>query len=69
MIRRHGRGGFRLDVRRLHRGEGGFPEECVVNVTPAFTVDCVEKIGTLSGQRIRDEVIDGIRIVIEPRAV
>jgi len=31
-------------------------------------VDCVEKIGTLSGRRVR-EIIDGVRLVIEPRAV
>lgn len=56
---------------RLRKGEGGLPKECVVNVSQVFTVDkvdCVEKIGTLSGRRAR-EIIDGVSIVIEPRAV
>jgi mRNA interferase MazF len=56
---------------RLLKGEGGLPKESVVNVSQVFTVDrqdCTEKIGSLSGQRIR-EIIDGVRLVIEPRAV
>ena len=56
---------------RLRKGEGGLPRECVVNVSQVFTVDkvdCVEKIGTLSGRRVR-EIIDGVRLVIDPRSV
>jgi len=56
---------------RLRKGEGGLPKESVVNVSQIFTVDrqdCSEKIGSLSQRRIR-EIIDGARLVIEPRAV
>jgi mRNA interferase MazF len=55
----------------IRKGEGGLPKESVVNVSQVFTVDrvdCVEKIGTLSGRRVR-EIIDGVTLVIEPRAV
>ena len=56
---------------RLRKGEGGLPKESVVNVSQVFTVDkadCAEKIGTLSPRRVC-EVVDGVRLVIEPRAV
>ena len=56
---------------RLRKGEGGLPKESVVNVSQVFTVDkadCAEKIGTLTGRRVR-EIIDGVMLVIEPRSV
>lgn len=56
---------------RLRKGEGGLPKESVVNVSQVFTidkVDCVEKIGALAGRRVR-EIIDGVKLVIEPRSV
>jgi mRNA interferase MazF len=55
----------------LRKGEGGLPKESVVNVSQLYTVDrhdCVEKIGALSNRRMR-EIIDGVQLVIEPRAV
>jgi mRNA interferase MazF len=56
---------------RLRKGESGLPKESVVNVSQIFTLDrqdCTDKIGALSARRIR-EVIDGVRLVLEPRAI
>lgn len=56
---------------RLRKGEGGLLQESVVNISQVYTVDksdCVEKIGTLSVRRVR-EIVDGVRLAIEPRAV
>jgi mRNA interferase MazF len=53
----------------LEAGEGDLPEQSVVNVSQILTIDksqLGEKIGTLSAQRVR-QIIDGIRLVIEPR--
>lgn len=53
----------------LDHGEADLPKQSVVNVSQIFTVDkrCLgERIGTLSHQRIR-QILDGIRLVIEPR--
>jgi mRNA interferase MazF len=53
----------------LDAGEADLPEQSVVNVSQIFTVDkrtLTEKIGILSTQRLR-EVLDGVRLVIEPR--
>lgn len=47
----------------LARGEANLPKRSVVNVSQIFTVDkatLVERIGTLSPQRVR-EILDGIR--------
>jgi mRNA interferase MazF len=53
---------------RLERGEAGLSRESVVNVSRLYTVDkaeLVERIGTLSRARI-DQILDGVRLVIEP---
>ena len=53
----------------LSPGEANLPKQNVVNVSQIFTVDktdLVEKIGTLSPQRVR-EILDGIHLVLEPR--
>lgn len=55
----------------LKNGEGGLPKDSVVNISQIVTVnksDLVEKIGALSRQRI-DQIIDGIRLLTEPRDV
>ena len=53
---------------RLERDEAGLSRESVVNVSQLYTVDkaeLVERIGTLSRARI-DQILDGVRLVIEP---
>jgi mRNA interferase MazF len=55
----------------LNRGEAGLPRASVVNISQIFTVDksdLVEKVGTLSHQRVR-QILDGVRLLIEPREV
>ena len=53
----------------LRRGEANLTKSRVVLVSQLITVDKADlgdKIGTLSRQRIR-EILDGIRLVLEPR--
>jgi len=55
----------------LELGEGNLPKQSVVNVSQIYTVDkreLVEKIGTLSGRRVRD-ILDGIGLLLEPRDI
>jgi mRNA interferase MazF len=55
----------------LKKGEANLPKPSVVNVSQIFTVDkseLVEKMGTLSPQRVR-QILDGIRLITEPRDV
>jgi mRNA interferase MazF len=55
----------------LEKGEANLPQQSVVNVSQIFTVDkrdLEEKIGMLSRRRIR-QIVDGVRLVIEPRDV
>lgn len=55
----------------LLKGEANLPKSSVVNVSQLFTVDkarLTEKMGTLSKQRI-DEIIAGIRLLVEPRDI
>lgn len=55
----------------LNKGEAKLPKASVVNVTQVFTVDKAdleEKIGTLSGHRIK-EILDGMALVLQPREV
>ncbi|MBF2028899.1 MAG: type II toxin-antitoxin system PemK/MazF family toxin [Oscillatoriales cyanobacterium C42_A2020_001] len=52
----------------LEAGEADLPDQSVVNVSQIFTVDkaqLVEKIGTLSAERIR-HILEGIRLLTEP---
>ena len=54
----------------LEEEESNLPKQSVVNVSQIFTVDkrdLVERIGTLSRDRVH-EILDGIRLLIEPRA-
>jgi mRNA interferase MazF len=47
------------------------PEQSVINVSQVFTVnkqDLVDKLGSLSGERVR-ELISGINLLLEPREV
>ncbi|OGD20303.1 MAG: PemK family transcriptional regulator [Candidatus Aminicenantes bacterium RBG_13_59_9] len=53
----------------LRKGEANLPRPSVVNVSQVVTVDkfvLKEKIGTLSRQRV-DEIVAGLRLVLEPR--
>jgi mRNA interferase MazF len=55
----------------LEKGEANLPKQSVVNVSQIFTVDkrdLDEKIGMLSRRRVH-QILDGIRLVIEPRDV
>lgn len=54
----------------LVAGEGGLPEQSVVNVSQVFTMDkrdLVQPLGRLGRERVR-EVVAGLRLVLEPRA-
>jgi mRNA interferase MazF len=53
----------------LRKGEANLPRPSVVNVSQVVTVDksvLKEKIGTLSRQRVQ-EIVSGLRLVLEPR--
>ena len=53
----------------LRKGEAGLSKPSVVNVSQVFTVDrsqLVQRIGTLSPQRVR-EIVDGLFDVVEPQ--
>jgi mRNA interferase MazF len=55
----------------LGKGEANLPKPSVVNVSQVFTVDkadLVEKIGSLSPERVR-QILDGVRLLTEPRDV
>jgi len=55
----------------LDSGEGNLPKQSVVNVTQVFTVDkadLVEKIGSLSAQRLA-QVLEGVELVLTPMDV
>ena len=55
----------------LEKGEANLSKRSVVNVTQIFTVDkgdLVEKIGSLSRERVR-EILNGILLLIEPRDI
>lgn len=55
----------------LEAGEANLPRPCVVNVSQLFTVDKQsfgQKIGVLSKERVQ-QVIDGIRLVLEAREI
>ncbi len=55
----------------LKKGTANLPKRCVVNVSQIFTVDrddLAQKIGALSPRLVRD-VLDGVRLVTEPRDV
>lgn len=55
----------------LNKGEANLPKKSVVNISQIFTVnknDLVEKIGQVSEKRL-DEILDGIKLLTEPREV
>lgn len=55
----------------LSKGEANLKKQSVVNISQIVTVDkadLIEKIGTLSSARV-NQIIDGIRLLIEPRAL
>ncbi|KAF0144570.1 MAG: transcriptional modulator of MazE/toxin MazF [Nitrospirae bacterium] len=53
----------------LKKGEGNLPKDSVVNISQIITVnkpDLIEKIGSLSPAKLQ-EVIEGIKLLVEPR--
>jgi mRNA interferase MazF len=55
----------------LAKKETSLPKDSVVNVTQILTVDKTrleDYVGTISPRRVR-EILDGIRLVLEPRDV
>ncbi len=55
----------------LEPGEAELPKQSVILVSQIFTVDKTqlsEYIGSLSSRRMR-QILDGIRLVIEPREI
>ena len=55
----------------LGKGEANLPKPSVVNVSQLFTVDradLVDKIGSLSPERVR-QILEGVRLLTEPRDV
>jgi mRNA interferase MazF len=55
----------------LQPGEANLPQQSVVNVSQIFTVDkrqLEDKIGSLSPLRV-GEILEGIRLVLEPRSL
>jgi mRNA interferase MazF len=55
----------------LQLGEANLPKQSVVNVSQIFTVDkrqLEDKIGSLSPARA-GEILEGIRLVLEPRSL
>jgi mRNA interferase MazF len=53
----------------LDKKESNLPKESVVNVSQVFTVDKTqldEYVGTLAAKRM-DEILDGIKLVLDPR--
>ena len=55
----------------LKKGEANLKKESVVNISQIVTLnksDLVEKIGTLSPVRIK-QIVEGLRLLIEPRDV
>lgn len=53
----------------LERGEGGLPQPSVVNVSQIIAVDkslLGQRLGQLSRARVR-EILDGLRLLTEPR--
>ena len=53
----------------LNKGEANLPKKSVVNISQIFTVnkaDLVEKIGQVSDKR-KTEILDGIKLLTEPR--
>jgi mRNA interferase MazF len=55
----------------LDEGEANLPKRSVINVSQVYTVDkddLIEKIGTLSFERIQ-QILDGIYLLLEPRDI
>ncbi len=55
----------------LNENEADLPKQSVVVVSQLLTIDkseMIDKIGALSKERI-DEILEGIRLIIEPRNV
>lgn len=55
----------------LLKGEANLPKRSVINISQVITVDKSDlrrKIGTLSLKRVR-KILDGIKLLVEPREV
>jgi len=52
----------------LKKGEANLTKSSVINISQIFTVNksnLIEKIGTLSSERIR-QILEGVKLLIEP---
>jgi mRNA interferase MazF len=55
----------------LRKNEAGLPKKSVVNITQVITVnksDLKEKIGQLSGSRVK-EILQGLDILFKPKDI
>jgi mRNA interferase MazF len=55
----------------LEEGEANLPKRSVANISQLYTVDMddlIEKIGTLSADRLQ-QILDGIYLLLEPREI
>ena len=55
----------------LNKGEANLPKKSVVNISQIYTVnksDLIEKIGKVSAKRF-NEILEGIKLLTEPRGV
>ena len=55
----------------LKKGEANLPKKSVVNISQIYTVnksDLIEKIGKVSTKRF-NEILEGIKLITEPREV
>jgi len=55
----------------LEEGEANLPKRSVANISQLYTVDkddLIEKIGTLSADRLQ-QILDGIYLLLEPREI
>jgi len=55
----------------LNKGEANLPRKSVVNISQIFTVnksDLIDKIGQVSKNRLT-EILDGLKLLTEPREV
>lgn len=55
----------------LKKGEANLPKDSVVNISQIETIDkalLIEKIGSLSSSRTK-QIIEGLKLLIEPREV
>lgn len=56
----------------LQKGEANLPKKSVVNISQIFSVnksDLSEKIGTVSKQQRIAQILEGVRLLTEPKEI